>query len=97
MAELFIYNANLFLNVLQIISGLLIFGTLLKKFRAFAKFTEGAYFLLAAAILIMAKDLMQIFMNLGQYNEVVDTLIYLLFALGIVYFTGKLKLKKNKK
>ena len=87
----FVYDAVLFLRILELLCGLLIIGTLVKKFKEFKKFTEGAILILVSGLIIVLKQLFDISgMNTTLPDEFFNLFIYLFFAIGLLYFSKRL-------
>ncbi len=93
----FVYSTSAFISILELLCGLLIVGTIVKKFQDFRKFTQGAVLIVIAGFVIVAK---QLFSLAGSYvlfpNEMYDLFIYLFFAIGILYFSDRLTMFEKK-
>jgi hypothetical protein len=87
----FVYDAVLFLRILELLCGLLIIGTLVKKFKEFKKFTEGAILILVSGLIIVLKQLFDLSgLNTTLPDEFFNLFIYLFFAIGLLYFSKRL-------
>lgn len=85
------YSSKIFLNVLEILAGLLIIGTIIKKHKTIKTITTGSYLIIIAATMIITQNLLEMVKPLGEYAEVMETTIFLLIAIGI----GSLKSSKR--
>ncbi|MBR9679271.1 MAG: hypothetical protein GON13_03315 [Nanoarchaeota archaeon] len=93
----FVYDAVLFLRILELLCGLLIIGTLIKKFKDFKKFTEGAILIFIAGLIIVFKQLFDLSeLNTTLPDEFFNLFIYLFFAIGILYFSKRLTMFEKK-
>ena len=93
----FVYDAVTFLKILEFLCGLLIIGTLIKKFQDFRKFTEGAILILIAGLIIVFRQIFDFAgLTKGLPNEFFNMFIYLFFAIGILYFSKRLTMFEKK-
>ena len=93
----FFYDTITFLKVLELVCGLLILGTVMKKFQHFRRFTEGAILIMISGFIIILK---QIYDFSPWKNELPDEFfnlfIFLFFAIGILYFSKRLTMFEKK-
>jgi hypothetical protein len=86
------FNEYLSLNLLEVVSGLLIIGTILKTIDRYNKLTIGKFFILISGIIIFLRGILSIFEIFTNVPlEIMNAAVYLLFSFGITfYYTKKL-------
>lgn len=91
MAE---FDVHLSLNLLEVVSGLLIIGTILKTIDRYNKLTVGKIFILISGLMILLRGTFSIFGILTNSPlELLNAVIYLFFSFGITFFyTKKLRI-----
>ncbi len=88
MTEL-VLTSDVSLRFLEFVSGLIIMGTILKNTRNIKKMTVGKLLILFSGIVICIKQGYLISTGKIFAIELWNTIIYLLFALGISFFYKK--------
>ncbi|PIN99623.1 hypothetical protein COT72_05080 [archaeon CG10_big_fil_rev_8_21_14_0_10_43_11] len=94
MSAIGFYEPTIFLNILEILTGLLIISTVIKRFGGIEKITQGGMLILLSGIVIIGSALYSI-LNVPDplFINLFDTLIFLLFSVGLLYLSKNVRFK----
>ncbi len=87
------YDPVIFLNILEILSGLLIVSTIIKRFQAIDKITKGGIFIMFSGTLIIGSSFYRLMFDADiLIQNFLYTLVFISFSIGLLYFTKPVKI-----
>lgn len=80
------YDEIIYISVIKFIIGLTIALAILKRTRKIRYLNAGRTFILSSGLLIMLNESVNILIDNKTLYELLDAIIYLLFAIGMIIF-----------
>lgn len=86
--ELF-YEPELFLSLLELVCGLIIIGTILQRVSYFRELNWGKILILISGFIIVVKEIFFMAGYLPVSMKMINTIVFICFALGISFFYSR--------